>query len=42
MAEFGQGPFFLCFMDQDKFKVDMNAKKKEVNKFIFNNIILTR
>ena len=34
--------FFLCFMDQDKFKVDMNAKKKEANKFIFNYIILTR
>ena len=24
--------FFFCFMDQDKFKVDMNAKKKEANK----------
>ena len=33
---------FLCFMDQDKFKVDMNAKKKEANKFIFNHIIFTR
>ena len=34
--------FFLCFMDQDKFKVDVNAKKKEANKFILNHIILTR
>lgn len=33
----GQGLFFLCVVDQDKFKVDLNAKKKEANKLIFNH-----
>ena len=39
MAEYWPRSFFFpCFMDQDKFKVNMNAKKEEANKFNYSII----